>query len=105
MQATSKRHGQQWGVAATVAAMVSVQSGAANAITRFASVGAIGVVALRLCAAGAFLVSTARPSPAPLTSPGAGMLVGFGLVLASMNICFCLAIERVPLGVAGAREM
>jgi inner membrane transporter RhtA len=105
MQATSKRRGLLWGVAATVAAMVSVQSGAAIAITLFASVGAIGVVALRLTAAGAFLVATARPSPAPLAAPGAGMLVAYGLVIASMNISFYLAIERVPLGVAVALEM
>lgn len=105
MQATSKRPGLLWGVAATVLAMVSVQSGAAIAITLFATVGPLGVVALRLAAASAFLVGTARPSPAPLTSPGAGSLVAYGLVIAGMNACFYLALERVPLGVAVALEM
>jgi len=49
------------GVTATVLGMVSVQSGAAIAIALFSSVGALGVVALRLGGAAAFLVGTSRP--------------------------------------------
>jgi inner membrane transporter RhtA len=93
------------GVAVTLLAMVSVQSGAAIAITLFASVGPMAVVALRLGTAGAFLVGTARPTTVPLRGPAAAPLVAYGLVIAAMNGCFYLAIERVPLGVAVALEM
>jgi inner membrane transporter RhtA len=93
------------GVTATVLAMISVQSGAAIAIGLFAAVGPLAVVALRLASASGFLVATARPTTAPLHSAAAGPLIGFGLVIAGMNGCFYLAIERVPLGVAVALEM
>jgi inner membrane transporter RhtA len=85
--------------------MVSVQSGAAIAITLFASVGPLAVVALRLASASAFLVGTARPGSSTLRGAAAGPLIGFGLVIAAMNGCFYLAIDRVPLGVAVALEM
>jgi inner membrane transporter RhtA len=93
------------GVAATVLAMISVQSGAAIAISLFAAVGPLAVVALRLASASGFLMATARPGTAPLGTAAAGPLIGFGLVIAGMNGCFYLAIERVPLGVAVALEM
>jgi hypothetical protein len=106
MRATAlHRTGVLWGVLATLVAMISVQSGAALAIALFAAVGPLGVVALRLASAGAFLVSTARPPAAALRTPRAGTLVAYGLVIATMNCCFYLAIERVPLGVCVALEM
>src|SRR5262245_20210190 len=95
-----QRTGVLAGVGATLLAMVSVQSGAAIAITLFAVVGPVGVVALRLVSASAFLVSAARPPAAPLRTPRIGALAAYGLVIAGMNCCFYLAIERVPLGVA-----
>ncbi len=93
------------GVTATVLAMVSVQSGAAIAITLFAAVGPLAVVALRLASASAFLAATARPTTEPLRTRAAWPLVAFGLVIAGMNGSFYLAIERIPLGVAVALEM
>jgi inner membrane transporter RhtA len=106
MRATAlQRTGVLWGALATLVAMISVQSGAALAIALFAAVGPLGVVALRLASAGAFLVSTARPPAAVLRTPQAGTLVAYGLVIATMNCCFYLAIERVPLGVCVALEM
>ena len=103
--AALQRTGVLAGVAATLLAMVSVQSGAAIAITLFASVGPVAVVALRLVTASAFLVSTARPPSAALRTPMVATLAGYGLVIAGMNCCFYLAIKRVPLGVAVALEM
>ena len=103
--AALQRTGVLAGVAATLLAMVSVQSGAAIAITLFATVGPVAVVALRLVTASAFLVSTARPPAAALRTPMVATLAGYGLVIAGMNCCFYLAIERVPLGVAVALEM
>lgn len=93
------------GVGATVLAMVSVQSGAAIAISLFAAVGPVAVVALRLAAASGFLVSTARPPAAVLRTPRVATLALHGIVIASMNCTFYLAIERVPIGVCVALEM
>jgi inner membrane transporter RhtA len=93
------------GVVATVLGMVSVQSGAAIAIALFSSVGALGVVALRLGGAAAFLLGTSRPPLRRLTRQEALPLAGLGVVIASMNVSFYLALERVPLGVAVALEM
>jgi inner membrane transporter RhtA len=93
------------GVVATVLGMVAVQSGAAIAIALFSSVGALGVVALRLGPAAAFLMGTSRP---PLRRLGWHQLLplgGLGVVIAAMNASFYLALERVPLGVAVALEM
>src|SRR6478672_7954033 len=103
--AALQRTGVLAGVGATLLAMVSVQSGAAIAITLFATVGPVAVVALRLVTASAFLVSTARPPAAALRTPMVATLAGYGLVIAGMNCCFYLAIKRVPLGVAVALEM
>jgi inner membrane transporter RhtA len=93
------------GVVATVLGMVSVQSGAAIAIALFSSVGALGVVALRLAGAAAFLMGTSRPPLGRLTRRQLLPLAGLGVVIASMNASFYLALERVPLGVAVALEM
>src|SRR4051812_42847545 len=93
------------GVLATVLGMVSVQSGAAIAIALFSSVGALGVVALRLAGAAAFLMGTSRPPLGRLTRRELLPLAGLGVVIASMNASFYLALERVPLGVAVALEM
>jgi inner membrane transporter RhtA len=92
-------------VGATVLAMVSVQSGAAIAISLFAAVGPVAVVALRLAAASGFLLSTARPPAAVLRTPRALTLALHGGVIAGMNCTFYLAIERVPIGVCVALEM
>jgi inner membrane transporter RhtA len=93
------------GAGATVLAMVSVQSGAAIAISLFAAVGPVAVVALRLGAASGFLLTTARPPAAVLRTPRAATLVLHGLVIATMNCTFYLAIERIPIGVCVALEM
>jgi len=93
------------GAGATVLAMVSVQSGAAIAISLFAAVGPVAVVALRLGTASGFLLTTARPPAAVLRTPRAATLVLHGLVIATMNCTFYLAIERIPIGVCVALEM
>jgi inner membrane transporter RhtA len=82
------------GVVATVLGMVSVQSGAAIAIGLFSSVGALGVVALRMGGAAAFLVGTSRPPFARLTRRQVLPLAGLGVVIASMNASFYLALAN-----------
>jgi inner membrane transporter RhtA len=79
--------------------ILSVQFGAALAKHLFAQVGSMGTVALRLFFAAAVLVLWWRPSLR--LSPGAWKVVlGYGVVLGVMNLCFYLSLARIPLGIA-----
>jgi inner membrane transporter RhtA len=83
-----------------VGAVASVQSGAALATKLFPAVGPAGAVFLRLVFSAIVVVALARPRFRSI--PGRHLLLGvaFGLVLAAMNLCFYLALDRVPLGPA-----
>jgi len=79
--------------------IVSIQVGAALAKHLFALAGTSGTVALRLAFAAVVLVLLWRPS----VRIGKRMLLtvlGYGVVLGSMNLLFYQAIERIPLGAA-----
>lgn len=101
------------------AGAVSVQFGAAFATRLFGRVGPAGAVCLRLVIAALVLMAVVQalpsrrrglPWPGPhgqQGSPRTGglfadrmVVVGFGLVLAAMNLSFYEAIDRIPLGVA-----
>lgn len=87
------------------ASVVSVQLGAAIATSLFDRVGASGTVLLRQGIAAAVLLLIARPR---LSGRGRAdwLVVGsFGLVLATMNVCFYEAVDRLPLGVAVTIEL
>jgi len=80
--------------------------GSALAVLLFASVPAAGVAWLRVVAAAGVLLAWRRPwrarargvrAPVPLVA-------AFGITLALMNLCFYLAIDRLPLGTAVAIE-
>lgn len=80
--------------------------GPAFAALLFGHIDVLGVAWLRIVGAGAFFAVWRRPwrftralSPGQLFD-----LVGFGVVLAVMNACFYLAIDRLPLGTVGAIE-
>jgi len=79
--------------------VVSVQLGAALAKRLFSEVGSLGTVALRLFFAAAVLMSWWRPS---LRMPrGAwSVVLAYGVILGVMNLCFYLALARIPLGIA-----
>ncbi|MGH3439340.1 MAG: EamA family transporter [Sciscionella sp.] len=79
--------------------IVSVQVGAALATRLFTVTGPAGAVALRLFFAGAILLAVCRPS-LRLGLRAWVAVLGYGLVLATMNICFYQAIARIPLGMA-----
>ncbi|HWA67844.1 MAG TPA: EamA family transporter [Mycobacteriales bacterium] len=83
-----------------VAAIASVQSGAAVAIKLFPAVGAGGAVLLRLAIAAVILCGVVRPPVRAFSRTDLGLTVGFGVVLAAMNASFYLALDRIPLGVA-----
>ncbi|WP_245663640.1 EamA family transporter [Nocardia arthritidis] len=85
--------------ALVLAGIVSVQVGAAVATQLFAATGAAGAVTLRLVFAGIVLLVIWRSS----LRVGRGALpvvLGYGGVLALMNLSFYEAIDRIPLGMA-----
>jgi inner membrane transporter RhtA len=85
--------------AQVLAGILSVQIGAALAKQLFGAVGSAGTVALRLFFAAVVLLVIWRPS-FRLGRPAWTVIIGYGLVLAAMNLCFYLALARIPLGVA-----
>jgi inner membrane transporter RhtA len=79
--------------------IVSVQLGSAVAKNLFSAVGSFGTVALRLFFAAAVLMLLWRPS-FRLDRRTWTVVLGYGVTLGSMNLCFYLALERIPLGIA-----
>jgi inner membrane transporter RhtA len=87
-------------LAAALAAMGCFQVGAAVARQLFPAVGPQGAATLRLALGALMLIAITRPwrtwpAKAPL-----GVLAGFGAALGLTILCFYLAVDRVPLGVA-----
>ncbi|MFJ9822905.1 EamA family transporter [Streptomyces sp. NPDC101160] len=79
--------------------IVSVQVGSALAKHLFTAVGSFGTVALRLLFAAAVLLLVWRPSLRVNRRAGA-VVLGYGVTLGLMNLCFYLALSRIPLGIA-----
>ena len=79
--------------------IVSVQLGSALAKHLFSAVGPFGTVALRLFFAAAVLVLVWRPSMR-VDRRTWTVVIAYGVILGSMNLCFYLALERIPLGLA-----
>ena len=92
-------------VSLVVAGLVCQEVGAALAITLFPAAGAIGTVALRLGFSAIILLLIFRPSLRRRRRSDWGTVIGFGLVLAAMNVLFYLALERLPLGVTVTIEV
>src|SRR3954465_12881142 len=80
--------------------------GPAFAVLLFARVDALGVAWLRIASAAAVSAAGRRPwrTAARLDRPGRRLLLAWGAVLAVMNCCFYLAIDRLPLGTVAAIE-
>src|SRR4051812_38756270 len=80
--------------------------GPAFAVLLFARVDVLGVAWLRIASAAVVLALWRRPwrSFATLDRAGRWLLLGRGAVLAVMNCCFYLAIDRLPLGTVAAIE-
>ncbi|MEP6464311.1 MAG: EamA family transporter [Frankiaceae bacterium] len=86
--------------ALVLAAIASVQIGAALAKQLFATAGPGGTVLLRLTLAAALLLALARPSLAGISPDHRRLTILFGLVLGGMNFAFYEAVDRIPLGAA-----
>jgi inner membrane transporter RhtA len=83
--------------------------GPAFAVLLFARLDALGVAWLRIASAAAIFAAWRRPWSSRAwarTADGGGrrLVLAWGAVLASMNVCFYLAIERLPLGTVAAIE-
>jgi inner membrane transporter RhtA len=83
-----------------LAAVASVQFGAALAKTLFDELGAGGTVFVRTLAAALVLALIWRPRLAGHDRRDLGLAIAFGLVLAAMNLCFYASLDRIPLGIA-----
>ncbi len=85
-------------VGLVVAGLICQEVGASFAVLLFPSVGAIGMVSLRLAFSAIVLLAIARPR---LRGHGRNhwlTVIAFGLALALMNALFYEALARVPLG-------
>ena len=80
--------------------------GPAFAVLLFARVPVLGVAWLRIASAALVFSVWRRPwrAVAGLDRPGRGLLLTWGAVLAVMNCCFYLAVDRLPLGTVAAIE-
>ena len=83
-----------------LAAVASVQFGAALAKTLFDEIGSGGTVFLRVLFAAIVLALIWRPRLAGHDRRELGLAVLFGLVLGGMNLAFYASLERIPLGIA-----
>jgi inner membrane transporter RhtA len=80
--------------------------GPAFAVLLFARIDVLGVAWLRIASAALIFAIWRRPwrTFARLDDSGRRLLVGWGAVLAVMNACFYIAIDRLPLGTVAAIE-
>lgn len=80
--------------------------GPAFAVLLFARLAPLGVAGLRIWSAALVLALWRRPWRvlARLDTEGRYTIVAWGAVLAGMNVCFYLAIARLPLGTVAAVE-
>ena len=80
--------------------------GPSFAVLLFARVDVLGVAWLRIAAAAVLFAAWRRPWRAVLASDRGGqrLVVLLGVVLAVMNACFYLAIDRLPLATVAAIE-
>jgi inner membrane transporter RhtA len=83
-----------------LAAVASVQFGAALAKSLFDEVGPGGTVFLRVLFAAVVLVAVWRPAVGGRSAADWRLIAAFGLCLGAMNLAFYESLERIPLGIA-----
>ena len=84
--------------------ILSVQLGSALATTVFDELGPGGAVWLRTVFAAVVLAALWRPARETLRGATLRDILVFGFVLAAMNSCFYIALDRLPLGIAVTLE-
>jgi inner membrane transporter RhtA len=80
--------------------------GPSFAVLLFARLDVLGVAWLRIATAGLIFALWRRPWRvfARLNRNGKALILGLGVILAVMNVCFYLAISRLPLATVAAIE-
>ena len=80
--------------------------GPSFAVLLFAELSPLGVAWLRIAAAAVIFALWVRPwqTLSEASGPARRLILVLGIVLAAMNICFYLAIARVPLATVAAIE-
>jgi inner membrane transporter RhtA len=80
--------------------------GPAFAVLLFARVDVLGVAWLRIASAAVVFALWRRPARVlrGLDREGTRLVIAWGVVLAAMNACFYVAIDRLPLGTVAAIE-
>ncbi len=82
-----------------LAATVSVQFGAALAVTLFDRVGAVGSTFLRLALASLMLIAVSRPKIKGWTRAQYRLALAFGISLGATNMLYYAALGRLPVAV------
>lgn len=99
------RGGQGSAASLVLVGLACQEVGASFAVMLFPQTGPLGIVMLRLVFSAIVLLVIARPRLSGHTGAAWGSVVGFGVVLASMNGLFYLALQRLPLGVTVTIEV
>jgi len=94
------RHKPLLPLLAILLAMACFQTGAAAAKQLYPAIGPIGTASLRLLLGGIILLVLVRPWRYWPANPPLLPLVGLGACMGATLLCFYLAIEHLPLGVA-----
>jgi len=103
---TATRHRGSLGpVGLVLAGGVSVQFGAALAVSLMPRAGALGITTLRLAAAALVLLLVCRPRLRGHSRTDWGTVVVFGVTMGAMNGLFYQAVDRIPLGAAVTLEV
>ena len=89
---------------ALTVAMLSFPFGATLAEGMFPAVGAQGATGLRLAVASVMLACVLRPWRSLPPAAFWPALLGYGVSLGGMNLCFYMALRTVPLGITVAIE-
>ncbi|RPE42958.1 inner membrane transporter RhtA [Streptomyces sp. Ag109_O5-1] len=99
------RFGSLGPVGLVLAGGISVQFGAALAVTLMPRAGALGVVSLRLFVAAVVLLVVCRPRLRGHSRTDWGTVIVFGIAMAAMNGLFYQGVARIPLGPAVTLEV
>ncbi len=91
-------------IPAALAAMVSIQGGAALAKGLFAVAGPLGTTGLRVTLAAVLLSLVSVPALRGLRAAQWRALLPYGVVLGVMNLCYYVALSHLPLALAVTLE-
>ncbi len=94
-----------WGVLLVLAAISSVQLGAAIAKGSFEEIGPTGLTFSRYLIAAVILLLLTRPTWWRWERSTLWLVAGYGASLAAMNLAFYFALERIPQGIAVSAEL